>query len=186
VLVILITAVFDCEMNKLKKYIQFVDSMNERIGKFIAWLTLLLVLVVCFDVVTRYVIKFSSVGVQELEWHLFAIIFLMGGAYTLKHEKHVRVDIIYSRLSKKKQAVINLIGVGLFLIPFCLLIINSSIDFVWNSFIIGESSPDPGGLPATASKVHIKSRAANFFCVYTNAGPFTYVQINIYPYRQIY
>lgn len=147
-LVILITAVFDCEMNKLKKYIQFVDSMNERIGKFIAWLTLLLVLVVCFDVVTRYVIKFSSVGVQELEWHLFAIIFLMGGAYTLKHEKHVRVDIIYSRLSKKKQAVINLIGVGLFLIPFCLLIINSSIDFVWNSFIIGESSPDPGGLPA--------------------------------------
>jgi TRAP-type mannitol/chloroaromatic compound transport system permease small subunit len=135
-------------MNKLKKYIQFVDSMNERIGKVIAWLTLILVLIVCFDVVTRYVFQSSSVGVQEFEWHLFAVIFLMGGAYTLKHEKHVRVDIIYSRLSEKKQAVINLIGAGLFLIPFCLLIINSSIDFVWNSFIIGESSPDPGGLPA--------------------------------------
>ena len=135
-------------MNKLKKYIHLVDSMNEKIGKAISWLTLILVLVVCFDVITRYVFKSSSVGVQEFEWHLFAVIFLMGGAYTLKHEKHVRVDIIYSRLTEKKQAVINLIGAVLFLIPFCLLIINSSIDFVWNSFIIGESSPDPGGLPA--------------------------------------
>jgi TRAP-type mannitol/chloroaromatic compound transport system permease small subunit len=135
-------------MNQLKKYIKIIDSMNERIGKVIAWLTLFLVLVICFDVVTRYVFKFSSVGVQELEWHLFAVIFLMGAAYTLKHEKHVRVDIIYSRLTERKQALINLIGVSLFLIPFSLLIINSSIDFVWNSFIIGESSPDPGGLPA--------------------------------------
>lgn len=135
-------------MNQLKKYIELIDSMNEKIGKAIAWLTLILVLVVCFDVVSRYVFKSSSVGVQELEWHLFAVIFLMGGAYTLKHEKHVRVDIIFSRLTKKKQAVINLIGTILFLIPFCLLIINSSIDFFWNSFIIGESSPDPGGLPA--------------------------------------
>jgi TRAP-type mannitol/chloroaromatic compound transport system permease small subunit len=135
-------------MNKLRKYIKFVDSMNERIGNAIAWLTLVLVLVVCFDVVTRYVFKFSSVGVQELEWHLFAVIFLMGAAYTLKHEKHVRVDIIFSRLTEKKQAMINLIGVGLFLIPFCLLIISSSTYFVWNSLSIGESSPDPGGLPA--------------------------------------
>jgi len=135
-------------MNHIKRYIQLIDSINERIGNAIAWLTLLLVLVVCFDVVTRYVFKFSSVGVQELEWHLFAVIFLMGAAYTLKHEKHVRVDIIFSRLTEKKQALINLIGAGLFLIPFCLLMINSSIDFVWNSFIIGESSPDPGGLPA--------------------------------------
>jgi TRAP-type mannitol/chloroaromatic compound transport system permease small subunit len=135
-------------MNQLKKYIKIIDSMNERIGKVIAWLTLFLVLVVCFDVVTRYVFKSSTVGVQEFEWHLFAVIFLMGAAYTLKQEKHVRVDVFYSRLTEKKQAVINLIGAGLFLIPFCLLIINSSIDFVWNSFIIGESSPDPGGLPA--------------------------------------
>lgn len=135
-------------MNKLKKYIKLVDSMNEKIGEAIAWLTLFLVLVVSFDVVTRYVFKSSSVGVQELEWHLFAVIFLMGAAYTLKHEKHVRVDIFFSSLTEKKQAVINLIGAGLFLIPFCLLIIYSSIDFVWNSFIIGESSPDPGGLPA--------------------------------------
>ena len=135
-------------MNILKKYIKIVDSLNERIGNGIAWLTLVLVLIVCFDVITRYVFKSSSVGVQELEWHIFAIIFLMGAAYTLKHEKHVRVDIIFSRLSERKKAVINIAGTIIFLIPFSLLIIFSSFDFVWNSFLIGESSPDPGGLPA--------------------------------------
>jgi TRAP-type mannitol/chloroaromatic compound transport system permease small subunit len=135
-------------MNILKKYIETVDSLNERIGKGIAWLTLILVLVVCFDVISRYVFKSSSVGVQELEWHIFAVIFLMGAAYTLKHDKHVRVDIIFSRLTEKKQAVVNIIGTVLFLIPFSVLIIFSSFDFVWNSFTIGESSPDPGGLPA--------------------------------------
>jgi TRAP-type mannitol/chloroaromatic compound transport system permease small subunit len=135
-------------MNMLKKYIKIVDSLNERIGSGIAWLTLVLVLVVCFDVITRYVFKASSVGVQELEWHIFAVIFLMGAAYTLKHEKHVRVDIIFSRLSDRRKAVINILGTILFLIPFSLLIIFSSLEFVWNSFLIGESSPDPGGLPA--------------------------------------
>ena len=135
-------------MNMLKKYVKIVDDLNERVGNGIAWLTLVLVLVVCFDVITRYVFKSSSVGVQELEWHIFAVIFLMGAAYTLKHEKHVRVDIIYSRLTEKKQAVINVLGTILFLIPFSLLIIFSSFDFVWNSLVIGESSPDPGGLPA--------------------------------------
>ncbi len=134
-------------MNTMKKYIAAVDSLNERIGNGISWMTFLLVLVVCFDVVTRYIFKSSSVGVQELEWHIFAVIFLMGGAYTLKHEKHVRVDIFYSRMNERKQALINLAGTVLFLIPFCLLIIFSSFDFVWNSFSIGESSPDPGGLP---------------------------------------
>ncbi len=134
-------------MNTMKKYIAAVDSLNERIGNGISWMTFLLVLVVCFDVVTRYIFKSSSVGVQELEWHIFAVIFLMGGAYTLKHEKHVRVDIFYSRMNERKQALINLAGTVLFLIPFCLLIIFSSSDFVWNSFSIGESSPDPGGLP---------------------------------------
>ena len=134
-------------MNVLKKYVKIIDFLNEKIGHGISWLTLLLVLVVCFDVVSRYIFKSSSVGVQELEWHIFAVIFLMGGAYTLMHEKHVRVDIIYSRLSERKKALINLAGTIFFLIPFCLLIIFSSFDFVWNSFTIGESSPDPGGLP---------------------------------------
>ena len=71
--------------------------LNERVGRAIAWLTAVLVAVVCYDVFTRYLLKNSLVAVQELEWHLFALIFLLGAAYSLKHDQHVRVDVFYSR-----------------------------------------------------------------------------------------
>jgi TRAP-type mannitol/chloroaromatic compound transport system permease small subunit len=132
----------------IKSYIKLVDTVNEKIGYLVSWLTTAMVLVVCYDVFTRYVLKSSSVAVQEIEWHLFAIIFLVGAAYTLKHEKHVRVDVFYMKLSEKGRAVINLLGGIIFLIPFALLVIWTSKDFVINSFMIKESSPDPGGLHA--------------------------------------
>jgi TRAP-type mannitol/chloroaromatic compound transport system permease small subunit len=135
-------------MKILKFYIKFVNTLNERIGFLVSWLTTAMVAVVCYDVFTRYLLKQSSVAVQEMEWHLFAVIFLLGAAYTLKHDRHVRVDIIYMRLTERQRAWINLIGTLLFLIPFSLLIIWSSKNFVINSFAIGESSPNPGGLPA--------------------------------------
>jgi TRAP-type mannitol/chloroaromatic compound transport system permease small subunit len=135
-------------MKILKFYIKFVNTLNEKIGFLVSWLTTAMVAVVCYDVFTRYLLKQSSVAVQELEWHLFAVIFLLGAAYTLKHDRHVRVDIIYMRLSERQRAWINLLGTLLFLIPFSLLIIWSSKNFVINSFVIGESSPNPGGLPA--------------------------------------
>ncbi|MCK5308756.1 MAG: TRAP transporter small permease subunit [Zetaproteobacteria bacterium] len=135
-------------MKILKFYIKFVNTLNERIGFLVSWLTTAMVAVVCYDVFTRYLLKQSSVAVQEMEWHLFAVIFLLGAAYTLKHDRHVRVDIIYMRLSERQRAWINLLGTLLFLIPFSLLIIWSSKNFVINSFAIGESSPNPGGLPA--------------------------------------
>lgn len=135
-------------MRFLKSYIKFIDSLNEKIGIFISWLTTVLVLVVCYDVFTRYFLKKSSVAVQEMEWHLFAIIFLVGAAYTLKHDRHVRVDVFYMKFKPKVKAWVNLLGGLLFLIPFCFLGIWSSKNFVINSFLIRESSPDPGGLPA--------------------------------------
>ena len=135
-------------MKILKFYIKFVNTLNERIGFLVSWLTTAMVAVVCYDVFTRYLLKQSSVAVQEMEWHLFAIIFLLGAAYTLKHDRHVRVDIIYMRLSERQRAWINLLGTLLFLIPFAILIIWSSKNFIINSFVIGESSPNPGGLPA--------------------------------------
>lgn len=85
---------------------------------------------------------------QELEWHLFAIIFLLSAGYTLKIDEHVRVDVFYSRFSEKKQAWINLFGSLFFLIPFCVILIVSSENFVFISFRVGETSPDAGGLPA--------------------------------------
>lgn len=125
-----------------------IENLSEKIGKSVSWLTFVLVLLVCFDVVSRYLFKSSSVAVQELEWHLFAVIFLLGAAYTFKHDEHVRVDLIYSRLSHKSQSLINILGTIIFLIPFCLMIIYASQTFVISSFNMGETSPDPGGLPA--------------------------------------
>lgn len=125
-----------------------IDTLNEYVGKAVSWLTTILVLVICFDVVMRYLFTWSSAAVFELEWHVFASIFMVGSAYALKHDKHVRVDLFYSKFSEKKKAWVNLIGTLLFLFPFCIVIIWTSIPFVQNSFRILETSPDPGGLPA--------------------------------------
>ena len=135
-------------MKFLNAYIRFADRLNERVGRGIAWLTTALVLVVCCDVFVRYFLKRSVVAVQELEWHLFSLIFLIGAAYTLKYDKHVRVDVLYSRFSPRAQAWVNLVGSLLFLLPFCIIIIWSAHPFVANAFRLGETSPDPGGLPA--------------------------------------
>lgn len=132
----------------IRGYVRAIDALNEKIGRWTAWLTTTLVLVVCYDVVTRYFLKDSSVAVQELEWHLFALIFLLAAAYTLKDDRHVRVDVFYANFSPCRKAWINLLGSLLFLIPFAIVCIVSSQDFVINSFITGETSPDPGGLPA--------------------------------------
>lgn len=132
----------------INKIIDFINRINEKIGIAISWLTTGLVLLVSYDVFSRYLLEESLVAIQELEWHIFAVLFLISAAYTFKHDKHVRVDIIYSKLSKNKKSIINIIGILLFLVPFCFLIVYSSKDFVINSISIGESSPNPGGLPA--------------------------------------
>lgn len=135
-------------MKTLLTIAAFIDKLNERIGIFSGWLTTALVLIVCYDVFTRYVLNSSSVAVQELEWHLFSVIFLFGAAYTLKYDRHVRVDVFYVNFSAKRKAWINFLGSLIFLIPFTILVIKTSQLFVLNSFTISEVSPDAGGLPA--------------------------------------
>jgi len=134
-------------MNILKAFSRLIDSLNEWVGRGVAWVTLGLVLVVFTDVVMRYLFNTSFVFTQELEWHLFGFIFLAGAGYTLLHDGHVRVDIIYQRLGLKGRAWINLCGVLLFLIPGCLMVITTSWQFAANSFSMLEGSPDPGGIP---------------------------------------
>lgn len=84
---------------------------------------------------------------MELEWHLFSILFLFGAAFTFQMDKHVRVDLFYSQMSRKEKARINLFGNLLFLLPWCLFIIKYALAYAWASYQIGEGSPDPGGLP---------------------------------------
>lgn len=126
---------------------KLIETINSWIGKAVAWLTFILVVLICTDVALRYIFSFSQAGFYELEWHLFAAIFLLGAAYTLRYDKHVRVDVFYSRFSKRTKAWVNLIGTCIFLLPFCFVIVYTSLAFVGDSYTILESSPDPGGLP---------------------------------------
>jgi TRAP-type mannitol/chloroaromatic compound transport system permease small subunit len=134
-------------MKGIKALSRWIDNLNEWIGQGVAWVTLGLVLVVFIDVVMRYLFNTSFVFTQELEWHLFGFIFLIGAGYTLLHDGHVRVDIIYQRLSHKGRAWVNFVGVLLFLIPGCLMVISTSWKFTVTSYSMLEGSPDPGGIP---------------------------------------
>ncbi len=138
----------DCTLMKLILWLhRAICTLNQWVGNCIAWVVGLLVCVVFVDVCMRYLFNTSFVFTQELEWHLFGFIFLMGAGYTLLHDGHVRVDVIYQRVSPKAKAWINLIGVLLFLIPGCYLVIQTSTKFALSSWSILEGSPDPGGIP---------------------------------------
>ncbi|WGY47070.1 TRAP transporter small permease subunit [Vibrio sp. ABG19] len=129
----------------------YIERLFNHISDFWGWVSsilfILLVLNVVYDVVMRYVFNDVSIAFQELEWHLFSAVFLLGIPYTVKAGGHVRVDIIYERLSYKAQAVVDTAGTLLFLLPFCLLVAYFGIDFAKESFELGETSGDPGGLP---------------------------------------
>lgn len=132
----------------MQKVVEAIDWLNQKTGRVVAWLSTIMVLVVTTDVIMRYLFRTSYVFVQELEWHLFGALFLLGAGYTLLHDDHVRVDIFYQRLSAKNQAWVNLLGVLFFLLPGCVLVILTSWQFFINSWSFGEGSPDPGGIPA--------------------------------------
>lgn len=134
-------------MRVLKTICAGIDAINDKVGQAVSWATLLLILVTFTDVVMRYFFNTSYVFTQELEWHVFAFIFLMGAGYTLKEDGHVRVEVFYGRMGPKGKAWINLIGVIFFLIPSCVLFVKTGIPFVVKSFQIMEGSPDPGGIP---------------------------------------
>ena len=125
----------------------FLEKIIKRIGDSCSWLSFILVILISLDVFLRYIFNFSSASLYELEWHMFAVIFLIGSSLTLQRDEHVRVDVFYNRFSDKGKNVINLIGNLIFLLPFTIIIFYTSIPFVEDSFNILESSPDPGGLP---------------------------------------
>ncbi len=124
-----------------------INRFSDQLGKIAALLFILLLFNVFYDVIMRYLFNDVSIGMQELEWHLYATIFLLGVPYALFKEGHVRVDIIYAGLSPKRCALIDLVGTLVLLLPFTLLVAKYGIDFTRESFELGEQSGDPGGLP---------------------------------------
>lgn len=121
-------------------------KLHNFLGNFTSIVLLLMILNVFIDVVLRYFFNTTFIGVQEIEWHLFSVVFLFGISYALNEESHVRVDFLYDNRSTKIKAYINIFGTLFFLIPFALFITYGSYHFVYDSFLYGEISEDPGGL----------------------------------------
>jgi TRAP-type mannitol/chloroaromatic compound transport system permease small subunit len=116
-------------------------------GAVAAVLCLAMIGVVFFDVVARYAFRGGSLALQELEWHLFAAMFLLGAAYAMREDAHVRVDVFYAHMSVRRRALVDLVGTLCLVLPVCTVILFGSVDFVGYAYSIGEGSPDPGGLP---------------------------------------
>lgn len=127
--------------------INWIDALNQRLGRAVSWMTLMLVLITIYDIVMRYAFKSGSVWIQEAEWHLFAANFMLAGGWTLLRGGHVRVDLLYTRFSPRTRAAIDLAGTVLFLFPFCAVVIWASVPYVMDSWAMLEGSSDPGGLP---------------------------------------
>lgn len=134
-------------MQTLLRLAQLIEALNERVGQFTFWLVLLSALVSAGNATMRYLFRYSSNAYLELQWYMFALIFLWAAGYTLKHQGHVRVDVFYGRLSKRGQAWVDLLGTLFFLLPFTALVIWLSWPLVTESIRVREMSPDAGGLP---------------------------------------
>jgi TRAP-type mannitol/chloroaromatic compound transport system permease small subunit len=131
---------------------KLIDRFSGALGQAVSWVCLLMVLLGAFNATSRYFgrhlgINLNSTALNEAQWFMFSLLFLLGGAWALQQDKHVRVDVLYGRLSERGRARINLAGALLFLLPFCAFGVWSSWAYVTNSIDQLEVSPNPGGLP---------------------------------------
>ncbi|MCX7303088.1 MAG: TRAP transporter small permease subunit [Hyphomicrobiales bacterium] len=133
-------------MPALLAFARGIDRFNEVIGKAVSWLILLAILVSAANALIRKVFNSSSNAWLELQWYLFGAAFLLAAAYTLRQNEHIRIDIVYGALSRRKQHWIDLLGHVFFLMPFVILMISYFIPYVALSFRSGEMSASAGGL----------------------------------------
>jgi len=139
-------------MKKLIPFANAIDRFNGLVGRAVSWLTLVMILIGAYNAVVRYLGRFLGTNLSsnvylELQWYLFSVIFMLGAAWTLKEDAHVRVDVLFDRVSKRTQRWINIGGALLLLLPFCAFNLIISVPSIRNSWSILEGSPDPGGLP---------------------------------------
>jgi TRAP-type mannitol/chloroaromatic compound transport system permease small subunit len=130
----------------LLKLERFFDRFSDLMGWIAGFLNLVMLVNVFYDSIMRYFFRSGSIALQEMEWHIFAVVFLFGMAFTLKEDGHVRVDILYDQFSPRWKAVVNIAGTLFFLIPLAILIVNGSYWFVMEAYEVNEVSGDPGGL----------------------------------------
>ncbi|GAU84368.1 TRAP dicarboxylate transporterDctQ subunit, unknown substrate 6 [Bosea sp. BIWAKO-01] len=125
---------------------RFIDAIGEYLGVVASWLVLLACLVSAGNATIRYLISNSSNAWLELQWYMFGGMVLLGAAYTLKVNEHVRVDLIYGMVSDRTRHWIDLLGGAVFLMPMCLIMIWFTWPWFWQSWVLNESSNNAGGL----------------------------------------
>ncbi|WP_374418926.1 TRAP transporter small permease subunit [Stutzerimonas kunmingensis] len=133
-------------MTLLLKLSQLIDWLNERVGKGAFWLVLIMTVISAGNAVVRFTINYSSNGLLEIQWYLFAAIFMLCSPYTLQKNEHVRIDVLSSKLSPRGLAVIDIIGTLFFLLPMVIVVLWLSLPLVADSFHINEMSANAGGL----------------------------------------
>lgn len=131
----------------MKKIISLIDGISIAVGKTTAWLTLAMVLLTTYLVVMRYVFNSTSIALQELVLYMHASVFMLGAAYALQSDQHVRVDVLYRGLSSRKKAVLDIIGTLCFLLPFTALVAYYGYNYAASAWKYREASTQPGGLP---------------------------------------
>lgn len=140
-------------MPLLLKLSSLIDALNDRIGKSAIWLVLIAVLISATNAVIRKVFSVSSNAFLEIQWYLFAGIFLLGAPYTLRHNEHVRIDVLSSRFSKRTQHLVEIFGTLFFLLPLCAMMIWLAVPWAMRSFVSGEVSANAGGLTLWPAKL---------------------------------
>lgn len=133
-------------MTLLLKLSRLIDLLNERLGKGAFWLVLIVTLISAGNALMRFTIDYSSNGLLEIQWYLFAAIFLLSAAYTLQKNEHVRIDVVAGRFSPKVQAGIDIFGTLFFLLPMVVMVLWLSVPLVIESIRINEYSANAGGL----------------------------------------
>ena len=133
-------------MNFLLKTSRMIDALNERVGSAIIWLVLAAVVISAVNAIIRKVFNTSSNAFLEIQWYLFAAVFLLGAGYTLLRQGHVKIDVILGRFSKRTQIIVECFGIVFFLMPFVFAVIHHVWPLVVNAYVSNEMSENAGGL----------------------------------------
>jgi TRAP-type mannitol/chloroaromatic compound transport system permease small subunit len=123
-----------------------IDAINDRIGRIIMWLVLAAVLVSAINAVVRKAFSYSSNAYLELQWYLFAAVFLLGAGYTLLKNEHVRIDFVAGRWTRRTQVWVDVLGILIFLLPLCFWVVAQSWPVFMQAYVSGEVSSNAGGL----------------------------------------
>lgn len=125
---------------------RWIDRFSEFVGRSVAWLILAAVLISAFNAIVRKLFNMSSNGFLEIQWYLFAAVFLLAAGYTMLRQEHVRIDVIVGRFSKRTQIIIEAVCIVVFLFPFCVNVITLVWPLVVRAYVTGEMSSNAGGL----------------------------------------